>query len=44
MSVQMHRAMPNSSLWIVPGSSHGPIFMDRAEQFAKTALDFLCAS
>ena len=44
MSVQMHRAIPNSSLWIVPGSSHGPIFMDRAEQFAKTALAFLCAS
>ncbi|HEX8892252.1 MAG TPA: alpha/beta hydrolase, partial [Terriglobales bacterium] len=44
MSVEMYRAIPNSALWIVPGGSHGPIFMDRAEQFAKTALAFLCAS
>jgi len=44
MSVQMHRVIPNSSLWIVPGGSHGPIFVDRAEQFAKTALAFLRAS
>jgi pimeloyl-ACP methyl ester carboxylesterase len=41
MSVEMYRAIPKSSLWIVPGGSHGPIFMDRAEQFAKTALAFL---
>ena len=44
MSVEMYRAIPNSALWIVPGGSHGPIFMDCAEQFAKTALSFLCAS
>jgi pimeloyl-ACP methyl ester carboxylesterase len=41
MSVEMYRAIPNSSLWIVPGGSHGPIFLDRAEQFAKTARAFL---
>jgi pimeloyl-ACP methyl ester carboxylesterase len=41
ISVEMYRAIANSSLWIVPGGSHGPIFMDRAEQFAKTALAFL---
>lgn len=41
LSVEMHRAIPNSSLWIVPGGSHGPIFMDRAQEFAKTALVFL---
>jgi pimeloyl-ACP methyl ester carboxylesterase len=41
LSVEMYRAIPNSSLWIVPGGSHGPIFLDRAEQFATTALDFL---
>ena len=44
MSVDMYRAIPNSALWIVPGGSHGPIFMDRAEQFGKTALSFLRAS
>jgi len=41
ISVEMYRAIPNSALWIVPGGSHGPIFMDKSEQFAKTALDFL---
>jgi len=44
MSVEMYRAIPNSALWIVPGGSHGPIFIERAEQFSKTALAFLCAS
>ena len=44
MSVEMYRAIPNSALWIVPGGSHGPIFMNRAEQFGKTALSFLRAS
>jgi pimeloyl-ACP methyl ester carboxylesterase len=43
MSVEMYRAIPNSFLWVVPGGSHGPIFMDRAEQFARTALTFLRA-
>jgi pimeloyl-ACP methyl ester carboxylesterase len=42
LSVEMYRAIPNSSLWIVPGGSHGPIFMDNAEDFAKRALAFLC--
>jgi pimeloyl-ACP methyl ester carboxylesterase len=41
LSVEMYRAIPNSSLWIVPGGSHGPIFFDKAEQFAHTALQFL---
>jgi pimeloyl-ACP methyl ester carboxylesterase len=41
LSVEMYRAIPNSSLWIVPGGSHGPIFMDRAPLFAQTALAFL---
>jgi pimeloyl-ACP methyl ester carboxylesterase len=41
LSVEMYRAIPNSSLWIIPGGSHGPIFVDKAEQFAQTALQFL---
>lgn len=41
ISLEMYRAIPNASLWIVPGGSHGPIFMDRAELFAQTALGFL---
>ena len=43
-SVEMYRAIPNSSLWIVPGGSHGPIFMERAPLFAQTALAFLGSS
>jgi pimeloyl-ACP methyl ester carboxylesterase len=41
LSVEMYRAIPNSALWIVPGGSHGPIFMDRAAQFAQIASEFL---
>jgi pimeloyl-ACP methyl ester carboxylesterase len=41
MSVEMYRVIPNPSLWIVPGGSHGPIFMERAPLFAQTALAFL---
>ena len=41
MSVEMYRAIPNSSLWIVTGGSHGPIFFDAAARFAETALAFL---
>jgi len=44
LSSEMYRAIPNSSLWIVPGGSHGPIFFDRAERFAQTALEFLRGS
>ena len=42
MSVEMYRAIPNSTLWIVPNGNHGPIFTERAAQFARTALEFLC--
>jgi pimeloyl-ACP methyl ester carboxylesterase len=41
MSVEMYRAIPNSSLWIVPNGSHGPIFFDKAAQFTQTVLAFL---
>jgi pimeloyl-ACP methyl ester carboxylesterase len=41
ISVEMYRAIPNSSLWIVPNDGHGPVFFDAAPQFAQTALAFL---
>lgn len=40
MAVAMYRAIPRSSLWIVPNGSHGPIFGEAAPQFAHNALKF----
>lgn len=39
--VELHRAIANCALWIVPGAGHGPIFGEWREQFARTALGFL---
>jgi pimeloyl-ACP methyl ester carboxylesterase len=44
ISVEMARAIPNSSLWIVPNAGHGPIGGERWPEFVKTALAFLMAS
>jgi len=41
MGVEMYRAIPGSALWVVPNGGHGPVFLDHAPQFAKTALAFL---
>jgi pimeloyl-ACP methyl ester carboxylesterase len=41
MGVEMYRAIPDASLWVVPNGSHGPIFGAGAQQFAQTALKFL---
>ncbi|EYF01468.1 alpha/beta hydrolase family protein [Chondromyces apiculatus DSM 436] len=41
LSVQLYRAIPEASLWIVPGAGHGPIFGDAREPFVRTALAFL---
>jgi pimeloyl-ACP methyl ester carboxylesterase len=41
MAVEMYRAIPKSALWIMPNGGHGPVFLDAAAQFAKTALTFL---
>ena len=44
LSVEMYRAIPQSSLWIVPGSGHGPVFGERWSEFVKTATAFLVSS
>lgn len=44
MGVEMYRAIPRSSLWVVPNGGHGPVFGDAARQFAGTALKFLNAT
>jgi pimeloyl-ACP methyl ester carboxylesterase len=41
ISVDMAAAIPQSSLWIVPGSGHAPIGGERWPEFVKTALAFL---
>jgi pimeloyl-ACP methyl ester carboxylesterase len=38
---EMYRAIPRSSLWVVPDGEHGPIFAEWKEAFARTALAFL---
>lgn len=40
MAVQLYRAIPRSSLWVVPNGSHGPIFGTAATEFADTTLKF----
>jgi pimeloyl-ACP methyl ester carboxylesterase len=41
MAVDMYRAIPRSALWVVPNGGHGPVFLEAAPHFAKTALAFL---
>lgn len=41
MAVEMYRAIPKSALWVVPKGGHGPVFLEAAELFAKTAMTFL---
>jgi pimeloyl-ACP methyl ester carboxylesterase len=41
ISVEIARAIPNSSLWIIPGGGHGPIGGERWPEFVKTAFAFL---
>ena len=43
LSVEMYRAIPGASLWVVPGGGHGPIFGDQREGFAAAARAFLRA-
>jgi pimeloyl-ACP methyl ester carboxylesterase len=41
LSVEMAKAIPLSSLWIVPNSGHGPVIGERWPEFLKTAAAFL---
>jgi len=41
MAVDMYRAIPKSYLRVVPSGGHGPVFLEAAPQFVKTALAFL---
>jgi pimeloyl-ACP methyl ester carboxylesterase len=41
LAFELHAGIPRSSLWVVPGGGHGPIFGDHAARFSETALTFL---
>lgn len=41
MAVQMYRAIERCALWVVPEAGHGPIFLEAADLFARTATAFL---
>jgi pimeloyl-ACP methyl ester carboxylesterase len=41
ISVEMAKAIPQSSLWIVPNGGHGPVGGEAWPQFVKTAWAFL---
>ena len=41
LSVEMAKAIPQSSLWILPASGHGPVIGERWPEFLKTASSFL---
>jgi pimeloyl-ACP methyl ester carboxylesterase len=41
ISVEMARAIRQSSLWIIPNAGHGPVIGDRWPEFLKTAAAFL---
>lgn len=44
LSVEMHRAIPASRLWVVPGGGHCPIFGEHREPFARMTQAFLAGS
>ena len=41
LSVEMAKAIPQSSLWIIPESGHGPVIGERWSAFLETAKGFL---
>jgi len=41
LSVEMAKAIPQSSLWIVPDGGHGPVIGERWPEFIETAGAFL---
>ena len=43
LSLELARAIPQSSLWIIPSAGHGPVIGARWPEFIKTAAAFLNA-
>lgn len=43
LAVDLFRGIPRSSLWVVPGGGHGPIFGEMREAFVRAAMMFVSA-
>lgn len=43
IAMEMYRAIPRSSLWVIPNGGHSPIFGPAAPQFAQAVLHFFQA-
>jgi pimeloyl-ACP methyl ester carboxylesterase len=43
LAVELYRGIVGSSLWVVPGGGHGPIFAAERDEFVRRALPFLDA-
>jgi len=41
LSLEMAKAIPTSSLWIILNSGHGPVIGERWTEFIKTSISFL---
>ena len=41
LSVEMAKAIPQASLWILPNSGHGPVIGEKWPEFLQTAASFL---
>ena len=41
LAFDLHAAIPNSSLWVVPNGGHGPVFGANGPRFVETAMAFL---
>jgi pimeloyl-ACP methyl ester carboxylesterase len=41
LAVELYRGIVGSSLWVVPGGGHGPIFAAERDEFVRRALPFL---
>lgn len=41
MSVEMARAIPRASLWVIPNAGHGPVIGARWPEFVKRGAEFL---
>jgi pimeloyl-ACP methyl ester carboxylesterase len=41
ISVELARAIPQSSLWSIPNAGHGPVLGQWWPEFLKTAVVFL---
>jgi pimeloyl-ACP methyl ester carboxylesterase len=44
LAVEMYRAIPRATLWVIPNEGHSPIYGAWRESFERATLDFLAAS